>query len=135
MTDGGHELARGPGTNDGSLHLCTARDVNHRSETAGNQDGVIVRGVDLGQFAAPIQSAERLALEEILLSLILFVVSIVRRPSSRDGRELNRDTRLVKHLKRMSDLGKKEPGLAIVRPDGGCVGDNEQNMLGHEVAP
>ena len=75
MTDGGHELARGPGTNDGLPHLCTARDVNHRSETAGNQDGVEVRGVDLGQFAAPIQSAERLALEKILLSLILFVVS------------------------------------------------------------
>ena len=73
--------------------------------------------------------------EKILLSLILFVVSIVRRPSSRDGRELDRDTRSVKHLKRVSDLGKKEPGLAIVRSDDGCVGDNEQNMLGHDGAP
>ena len=62
--------------------------------------------------------------EKILLSLILFVVSIVRRPSSRDGRELDRDTRSVKHLKRVSDLGKKEPGLAMVRPDDGFVGDN-----------
>src|SRR5262249_13993965 len=43
--------------------------------------------------------------------------------------------RVVKHLKRVGDLGKKEPSLAIVRPDGGCIGDNKQNMLGHGVAP
>jgi hypothetical protein len=51
-----------------------------------------------------------------------------------DG-ELNRDSRLLKHLKRMSDLGKKETGLPIVRPDDGCVGDNKQNILGHDIAP
>ena len=47
MTNSGHELARAPRTNDGSLHLCIARDINHRSETAGNQGGVVVRGIDL----------------------------------------------------------------------------------------
>jgi hypothetical protein len=35
----------------------------------------------------------------------------------------------------VSDLGKKETGLATARPDNGCVGDNKQNMLGHGAAP
>ena len=64
MTGGGLELARGPGTNDGFLHLCIARDVGHRSETAGNEDGVVVAASTSGQFATPVQSAERLDLEE-----------------------------------------------------------------------
>src|SRR5215831_20120887 len=128
MTYGGHKLARAPRANDGFLHLSITRDVNHRSETTGNQNGVIVRRIDLGQLAAPIQPAERHALKKLLLSLILFVVSIVGRPTTRDGRELNCDTRIVKHLKRVGSL-------AIVRSDDGCVGDNKQNMLGHGVAP
>jgi hypothetical protein len=31
----------------------------------------------------------------------------------------------------MSDLGEKEAGLTTVRTDHGCVGDDEQDMLGH----
>src|SRR5689334_8774798 len=135
MTNGSHKLARAPRTNDSILHICITRDVNHRSETAGNQNRVIVRGIDLGQLAAPIQSVERLALKKLLLSLILLVVSIIGCPPPTNGRELNGYTRLVKHLERVGNLSKEEPSLAIVRPDGGCIGDNKQNILGHGGAP
>src|SRR5262245_25115219 len=104
MTDGRHKLARAPGANDSSLHHWVARYVNHRSETTGNQNGVIVRGVDLRQLAAPIQPAERHALEKCLLSRIRLVVSIIGCPATRERRELNCDTRIVKLLKRVGDL-------------------------------
>jgi hypothetical protein len=35
----------------------------------------------------------------------------------------------------MSDLGEKETGLAAVRTDHGCVGDDEQDMLSHVFLP
>jgi hypothetical protein len=34
----------------------------------------------------------------------------------------------------MRDLSKEETGLATVWPDDGCIGDDEQNMLGHGAA-
>src|SRR5687767_7736161 len=35
----------------------------------------------------------------------------------------------------MRDLGKEESCLTIVRPDDSGIGDDEQNMLGHNFAP
>jgi len=34
----------------------------------------------------------------------------------------------------MGDFCKKEAGLAIVRTDHGCVGDDKQDMLGHDCS-
>src|SRR5262249_19361005 len=58
---------------------------------------------------------------------------VVRRPSAGGRRELDRDSRLVEHVERMSDLAEEEAGLATVRADHGCVGDDEQDMLGHGI--
>ena len=94
-----------------------------------NEDGVVVRGVHLRQLAAAIQPSKRLALEKLLLSRVLLVVCVVRRPSADGRRELHRDARLVEHVERVSDLGEKETRPAIVRADHGCVGHDEKNVL------
>src|SRR5262249_16162156 len=83
----------------------------------------------------PIETAESLAFEKLLLCLILFVVGVIGCPSARNGRELHRDPRLVKHRERVSDLSKKETSLTVVRPDDLCIDDYKRNMLGHGVAP
>ena len=54
VTDSGDELAGAPGPHDGTLHRRIALDVHHRPETARHQDGIVVGGVHLGQFAAVI---------------------------------------------------------------------------------
>src|SRR5262245_47333440 len=131
MTNSRHELARAPGTHDGLLDVRIALDVNHRPEATRHQDGIIVRGVHFGQLAAVIQTTKGFAFKKLLLGGVFLVVRIVGRPSAGRRREFDRDSRLVEHVERMSDLSKKEAGLAIVRTNHGCISDDEQNVLGH----
>src|SRR5262249_16649142 len=82
VTDCRHEFTGAPSAHDSSLNIRIARDVDLGDEAARYQDGVVVRGIQLGQLAAAIEPAEGLALEELLLSGIFRVVGIVRRPST-----------------------------------------------------
>src|SRR4029450_9469653 len=85
-----------------------------------------------GQLAAMVQPAKRLALEKRLLRWVLLVVRVKRCPSAGRRGHLYRDARLVEHIEWVGHLGEEEAGLAIVRTDHGCIGDDEQDMLGHD---
>ena len=60
VAHGGHQRPGVPGACDRTLHLEILRNVHHRAQPAGNEDRVVAKHVDLGQFAAvrgPISAA------------------------------------------------------------------------------
>jgi hypothetical protein len=62
VADGGHHEAGVPGAGDGALHVGIRRDVGHRAQPAGDEDGVVVQHVDLdSRRLRAIRRIERLA--------------------------------------------------------------------------
>ena len=125
------ELVRGPGACDGPLNEGIALDIDHRPQPSGNKDGVVIRTIYLGELSAAVQSAERLAFKKLLLGGIFFITCVVWRPSAGWRRELNCDSGLVEHVEGMATSAKKKPVFSIVRTNYRCIGDDEQNVLGH----
>lgn len=109
MADGGDDHACVPGTDDCGLHLWVTSDINHRSKSAREEDGVVVEHVDFGQFAAAGQAPVGLTVEEGGLCGVVGVEPIFWGFAAQWGGELDGDAGSVKRFERMGYLRKKKP--------------------------
>ena len=109
MADGGDDHACVPGTDDCGLHLWVTGDINHRSKSAREEDGVVVEHVDFGQFAAAGQAPVGLTVEEGGLCGVVGVEPIFWGFAAQWGGELDGDAGSVKRFERMGYLRKKKP--------------------------